>query len=191
MTLLIERALLLVRDLDPSGGPLAPDGWQVITHSGGWYEVVRPAGQRVLAYRENDDGVRGLFALFGDIDTLAMIDASSALALPAREVWRRRNEAGVKPHVRRWRTLRGSGQERDAEGNAVPWIGVRSVVPVGAALPDWATDPLPWNLDAAGALTTAQLAVIRVETVDRPALLAEMAGSASPAAFENEPDTGP
>lgn len=186
----LGRALLLVRALGADGGPACPDGWACSPQSGGWYEVETPAGERLLAYRENDDGTRGLFAILGDAAVLASIEASSTLALPAREAWRRRLDPGVLPYMRRWRTYRWGGLARDEEGTPQPFASVSSLVPYGVALPDPTVSALPWHLASDGTLTTPAAAAIRVDSITLPALAATMAGLDCHGRFEAEPDPG-
>lgn len=186
----LERALLLVRDLDGDGGPECPVGWACIAQDGRWYEIEAPSGARVLAYRENDNGAQGLFALVGDAATLALIDGSSALALPAREAWRRRLDPAVLPYMRRWRTFRWAGLARDSGGTAQPFAGVSRLIPDGAVLPDPSLTPLPWYLAEDGSVALPAAAAIRVDSITRPALAATMAGLNCQGRFEAEPDPG-
>lgn len=186
----LERALLLVRDLGADGGPACPVGWTCTEQDGGWYEVEAPDGARVFAYRENDNGTQGLFALVGDAATLALIDGSSALALPAREAWRRRLDPGVLPYMRRWRTYRWAGLARDSGGTAQPFAGVSRLIPDGAVLPDPTTTPLPWYLAEDGSMALPAAAAIRVDSITLPALAVTMAGLDCHGRFEAEPDPG-
>lgn len=192
------RALLIVHDVDPeTGAPSVPQGWTVNlcgTASAPWYALTHPTGRRVVAYRENESGSVALWAVMGEADDLADLAAIATQDMPAREAWRRRSEAGVKPRLRYWRTLRCSGQERDGEGNPVPFTNeVRNVIPRGAQLPDYDSEGFPWNLAADGSLTTAANAVIRVEAVSGANTLAlshTLAGHGYPTAFADEEDDG-
>jgi len=190
------RALLIVHDVDPeTGAPTVPQDWTVTlcgNASAPWYDVTHPSGRRVVAYRENDDGSVALWAVFGAPDDLTDLAAITTSDMPAREAWRRRSEPAVKARLRYWRTLRCSGQERDGEGNPVPFTNeVRNVIPRGAQLPDYDSEGFPWNLGADGSLTTAANAVIRVESVsgvDTLALSTTLAGHGYPTAFADEAD---
>lgn len=191
----LSRSVLLVRTLHADGGPEAPGTWlREPQGDTGWYVIADPSGHRVLCYRVNTYTDRGLFACFGPTATLAGLEALADLALPAREAWRRRDEASVKLYLRSWTTLRCSGFERDSEGAAVPFTdGVRVLIDEGGRLPDWTTEALPWNLAADGSLTTQALARYRVTSFagnDTMQLGATLAGMACPFLLDAEPDPG-
>ena len=158
-----------------------PAGWTVHPQSGGWVEFRRASDGALLAcYTANVAGARGLFAILGDRSILDAIAASFDLAAPARDVWEAA-KAGpglARDVMRRWRDWRIDGFERDPEtGDPVALANERRrlMADEGFALPDPATNPLPWNLDANGQLTTQAAAVVRVTVIHRPALSASMA----------------
>lgn len=187
----LSRALLVVRTLHADGGPDAPVDWERAPQgSTGWHVLTDPDGHRVACYRANTDGVRGLFACLGPPAALATIEAAADLAMPAREAWRRRAEAGVLLYLRSWPTFRCTGFERDIDGNPVAFDGVRRLIDDGGRLPDYTVDALPWNLAANGSLTTQALARYRVTSIDRPALGTTLMGLGCDQLFDDEEDPG-
>lgn len=187
----LSRALLVVRALHADGGPEAPETWNRAPQGDtGWHVLTAPDGHRVVAYRANTYGTRGLFAVLGAPPVLAGVEAAADLAMPAREAWRRRAEAGVLLYLRSWPAWRCQGFERDSEGDPVAFDGVRRLLDEGGRLPDYTIDGLPWNLAADGSLTTQALARYRVTSIDRPALDTTLAGLGCNVLVEDEPDPG-
>lgn len=187
----LSRAVLVVRSLHIDGGPNVPIDWaRAPQGESGWYVIATPAGDRMVCYRANTDGSRGLFACLGPSSVLATIEAAAALAMPAREAWRRRAEAGVLLYLRSWPTFRCQGFERDIDGNPTAFDGVRRLIEDGGRLPDYTVDALPWDLAADGSLTTQALARYRVTSIDRPALEITLAGLGCGGLFEDEVDPG-
>jgi len=189
----LSRALLVVRTLHADGGPEAPAGWERSPQGDtGWNVLTAPGGHRVLALRvaTGPGGTRGLFAVYGPPAVLATIEAAADLAMPVREAWRRRDEAAVLLYLRSWPVFRCAGFERDHEGNAVPFSGVRRLLGPGGRLPDYTVTGLPWNLAADGSLTTQALARYRVTSIDRPALDTSIGNLGCRVLLEDEPDPG-
>lgn len=191
-------ALLVVHDYDPATGlPTVPAGWVVSfcgTPTAPWVDITHPSGRRVLAWRENEDGVSyALWAVVGDTADLADLAAIVSGDMPARTAWRRKNDAAVKPHLMWWRTLRCSGARSDGAGGWVAFADeIVEAVPRGAQLPDWGATPFPWYLDRAGSIVPEASAVLRIDSVsgvDTIALLHSI-GHGEWRAFADEPDPG-
>ena len=199
--------ILLVRNLQPgqhadpdgaafdlgAGGPAVPATWASRVQTGGWYILTHPSGRMVAACHVNDNGAQGLFGVDGDPADLAEIANSVPVAVPAREAWRRRNEAGIKPYLRWWRILKCSGARR-VEG-AMEAFADRCVdiVPIGVQIPDWESVALPWHLAADGSITTEELAELRVDAfsgADTLCLGRTMLGAGHDQLFADEPDPG-
>jgi hypothetical protein len=188
------RALLMIHEVEPDGTPTVPDGWTAQRCGSYWSRVEHPSGRVVKAWLENQVGSTGLWAVVGDAADLADLDAIAEQSLPAREAWRRRAEPAILSYLRYWRTLRVDGFERDADGDPVAITdAVRQLVPRGERLPDPTSTPLPWDLDAAGQLTTQANAVIRVtgfSGVHTLSLSQTLAGHTYHSAFADEEDDG-
>lgn len=170
----VSHAYLAVQAVDAEGAPDVGGSWTTTAQDAGWYTLTD--GTIVIAaWRANSLSGQGLWAVYGPQAFLEALALSRDDVMPAREAWARRGESAILAWLRYWPTWRVDGYERDLEGNAVAISGVtRRLIPEGARLPDPTVHPLPWNLDAGGALTTQALAVIRVTAIHRPAMLHTM-----------------
>lgn len=206
----MTRAYLTIRDIEPDsdGRPALPAGWDVspvdTTPAPTW--TARKGRRELLIVRCNAIGARALYMLRGADLFLASLPLSEAM--PARRLWRLA-QAGPGPAraaARAWRwwvcdvTERATQEDVDAGeaasvGDPIQRDGVRrELLSEGVTLP--APSGFPWNLDADGNPTTAQLATIRVRALIRPALTPggvrwTMAGHGDSTAFEDEPDDTP
>lgn len=178
----LRDGLLMLRSLDADGGPVVPATWTVQPEDGGWYTVRRDSdGITLAAHRENTDtaGTLGLFVVMGPRAVLDAIAAASSYAATLQAVWdARATSATALAVLRRLRTWRFDGFERDEAGNPVAITGgVRTVIFEGQALPDPNVTPLPWLIRADGTITTlAAQAQYRIDAIIRPALACTMAG---------------
>lgn len=194
MSLDVSHAYLCVRDLDAEGCPVLPDTWSCTVEDAGWFTVTRTSdGLRILAWRASQVGSRALFALFGPRSILDAVAAVEPACMPAAEAWARRTEPAIRAWLRYWPVWRIDGHVRDADGVAQPVsTAVVRLVPSGVQIPDPSVTPLPWLLDASGAVVATQAAaVVRVAAIYRPAMDQSMrdqlAGWELAATCEGEP----
>lgn len=196
MTLKLKNAYVAVRDIETTlsggiGGPSVPDTWKAFPQSNNWWTYEKPNGDIFAARKMNQVSTQGLFIVFGDKEYLDQIASGSTQTMPGREAWRRRAEAQVNQALRYWPDWRCSGFERDSEGNPVRFIsGSRTLIPMGENLPNFLTEPLPWDLDQSGNLTSPAAASIRITDFHRPALKHTLAGLGMNDVAEDEPDRG-
>lgn len=214
----MTASYIVVRDIDPEadptadryGAPQLPAEWTVSridptqTPIPAW-TVQAPGAPPALVTRVNAVGARGLYLVRGDKAWLDSLDPADAG--PARKVWRLAQEgnATARAVVRRWRFWRCDvlepATQEDVDSGLAAELGEavarndvrRELCAEGVSLPNPATTPLPWTLDADGNLVAPELAVRVVVGLYRPVMhetWGGIAGHADHVAFENEEDPG-
>lgn len=184
----LGHGYLCVRDIDADGLPVVGVNWNV--HAcGGWSVVHRNDGGVLLAaWRANAIATRALYALFGPQDVLEAIAATEPACMPAREAWARRAEPAVRAWLRRWPAWRFDGAIR-VSGAMVSVSGAsRRLIFEGQQVPDPTVTPFPWRFAADGSIVaTEAAAVVRVDSIARPAMVATLAGYLLHDVAENQP----
>lgn len=188
----LSHAYLCVRDLDDEGCPVLPNDWTCTVQDNDWLSLIRQSDKKTIAaWKANEAGQRGLFALFGDKEFLDAIAQNEPMCMPAREAWRRRAEASIRAYLRYWPTWRFDGHIRDGSDIVAVSNHVMRIVPKGVRIPDPAITSLPWLLKSDGSIAETQSeAAIRVSAIHRPSLDATLAGFNLHEKLENEPDLG-
>lgn len=169
--MILRNGFLAVRPVTAEGVPVVGGGWEVRPQAGRWF-TLRRGRDLAAAWRASSVGGDALFALFGPKSWLDTVAEGRNDVMPAREAWQRRSEAPIRAWLRYWPTWRASGLYRDNEGGVVAFSNeVRDLVPEGVQIPDPEATPLPWLLDASGAVVgTVAEAEVQVTAIVRPAM---------------------
>ncbi len=194
----LSSAYVAIRDDIGGGIPDIPASWgEYSDPMDGWLAGHFPDGDLWALLIVNVVGGRVLCAVWGPTARLDAIASGRNDVMPGREAWRRGlvgDEASTRNILRAWRWYRCSGLEAIDDGINAPsnaaFSGVRELSSEGVLLPRFDTNPLPWLLDADGNVVAAPQAVIRVDSISRPALPLTLAGFSCGTILEDEPDRG-
>lgn len=192
LPIVVERIYVGTRDLDATGCPVVGGTWSCQLEADGWSSLIRGSdGERLLAWRANSVGARGLFALFGRIATLEAVAAVEPSFAPAQELWAAAlaGNTTARAVVRRWPIFRMDGQIRAELGDtATPVTNqVRRFFGEGGQCPAWGT-AFPWRFGPDGSVVATDAeAITRVTAITRPAFDRTMAGWPFAGALEAEP----
>jgi hypothetical protein len=199
MTLIADHCYLCVQDFDGTGAPTVPGGWTARTEHNGWYTITRTSdGERLLAWRANTNaaGTRALYALFGRLATLQLVQAAEPLCFPATSTWTAAvgGNATAIAVMRRWPIYVMTGSVRMPSGT--PSAGTTALVAVTnqptRLFPEGGTLPalpitFPVRYDATGAqVGTDGAATVRVNSISQPAMVFSLAGFPFESILPNE-----